>query len=90
MCCKQELHLSPKLLVIYKWSDEFPNLTKKTHIYDEGFIIKGNLGRPKRANWIKNKMMAGPAVACHLQIIEIPGNGFQVTCRPLRPPLGRV
>ena len=24
--------------------------------------------------------MAGPAVACHLQIIEIPGNGFQVTC----------
>ena len=34
--------------------------------------------------------MAGPAVACHLQIIEIPGNGFQVTCRPLRPPLGRV
>ena len=25
--------------------------------------------------------MAGPAVACHLQIIEIPGNGFQVTRR---------
>ena len=23
--------------------------------------------------------MAGPAVACHLQIIEIPGNGFQLT-----------
>ena len=32
--------------------------------------------------------MAGPAVACHLQIIEIPGNGFQVTCRRPRRLLG--
>ena len=33
-------------------------------------------------------MMAGPAVACHLQIIEIPGNGFQVTCRRPRRLMG--
>ena len=52
--------------------------------YNEFFINERNPGRSKRVNRIEIETMAGPAVTCHLQIIEIPGNGFQVTCRPLR------